>query len=607
MFKLSRYFKPLDWILLSLALIIIGCQVYFDLFLPDKIQMVMTSFTYVPASNTWIKPSVAKIWELAGYAICFVLGSLACGIVTVYLSSHISRNYAAYVRKNLFSHINTLSAEQIEKLTVPSLINRNTGDCSKAANGFDSIVRLGIAAPASAIGGIAKIVVDAKDSAGGDSVAIPISLITASAVILLSLAIGTIGKLVIPHFKKQATLIDDYNKKTRENITGIRVVRAFNTQDMHSQRSMETTNKIYKNDKFIYTCLNTSFPIILIIINFTTIAIYWVGGSLIHNGTWNTTYIPTLAKYQMLSVTVIFSFMKLVMLMFFVPNAIVSSKRINEVFSIHSTIVSGDRKELPNQKFKSLEFKNVSMRFYGAPEDVIHDVSFKVNAGETMAIIGATGCGKSIVISLIPRIYDSTGGEILINGIDIKEYDLETLRDLIGYVPQKNFLFNESIKKNIANGIINKKYSEQEVDEKVKWASKIASAEQFIDAMPDKYEYVISQNATNLSGGQKQRLAIARAIVRNPEMLIFDDSFSALDMATDQKVRDLINTNLRNTTKIIVAQRIGTILHADKILVLSEGKSIGFDNHKNLMKKCKTYEEIALSQLSRKELDNVKA
>jgi len=342
---------------------------------------------------------------------------------------------------------------------------------------------------------------------------------------------------------------------------------------------------------------------IMVIINFITIGIYWAGAHLIYTGAETLSFLPVLIKYTMLSTVIVFAFVRMVMLLFFVPPAMVSSKRIREVFSVNSSIIPGKQKTLP--KFDSLEFKNVSLKFSAGADYALKDINFKITKGETLAIVGSTGSGKSTVINLIPRIYDVTEGEILLNGVNIKEYDTASLHDMIGFVPQKNFLFGTTVRENIRLGIINKHLSSKEVDKRIKWAAKIAQADSFVKKLHGGYEHVISQNATNLSGGQKQRLAIARALVRKPEMLIFDDSFSALDMATDQKVRESIKDEL-NSTKIIVAQRIGTILNADQILVLNNGKIAGIGNHKELMKKSKIYKEIALSQLNRKELSHVK-
>jgi ATP-binding cassette subfamily B protein len=521
-------------------------------------------------------------------------------MVVGYTSAVISSNYSLYIRKSFFAHVNSFNQSEIDKFSIPSLINRNTNDVVNATMAFNMSIRLAISAPASAIGGILKVVLDSKDSGTGN-LNYTFPLIMGCGIGMLIVLFTVVLIIVLPRFKKNKVYMDGMNDVARENISGIRVIRAFNSQTYHDTKFNNINEKNKTNDFVLNATINSAFPFIQSIITFMTLGFYWVAAYMIYKGDATLTIIPTVIKYAMLSTIIIFSFIRIIMLFFFVPNGIISAKRINAVFDTKTKIVEKKVKPIRTRVSGVVEFKNVNLKFEGAKENVLSNINFKVNKGETLAIIGSTGTGKSRIINLIPRMMDATSGEILVDGVNIKDMGLIDLRNRIGFVPQKNFLFNTTINQNIEYGIINPK-ANKDNKKAIQKACQIACAAPFIEKISDKYEHLISQNATNLSGGQKQRLAIARAIVRNPEILIFDDSFSALDMATDKKVRDNIKKEMVGVTKIIVAQRIGTVLDADNIMVVDKGKVVGFGPHKKLLKTCKVYQEIALSQLSRKEL-----
>ena len=454
-------------------------------------------------------------------------------------------------------------------------------------------MQLMIKAPVTAVWAITKIL--------GKS--IEWSIVTAIAVLVLLITIGIIMAIVMPKFKVVQELIDKINSVTRENLSGIRVVRAFNAEEYQEEKFDKVNTKLTNQQLFNQKAFNFLSPVMYIVMYFLTLAIYFIGAILINNSNLSDKIVlfGDMIVFSSYAMQVIMAFLMLAMIFMMLPRAEVCAKRINEVLDTKSTIKNGTIKKKMPGKEGTVEFKNVSFKYPDADEYILENISFTANTGETVAFIGSTGSGKSTLINLIPRFYDATEGEVLVDGINVKEYDEEYLNNIIGYVPQKAVMFSGSILSNITYGkSINGKPSK----DKVKEAIKISQAEEFVSKLKDKEKSHIAQGGTNVSGGQKQRLSIARTIARNPEIYIFDDSFSALDYKTDATLRNELKKYTKNATSLIVAQRIGTILNADKIIVLDKGKCVGIGTHKELMKKCKIYKEIALSQVTKEELEN---
>ena len=414
--------------------------------------------------------------------------------------------------------------------------------------------------------------------------------------------IGTLMLIVLPRFKIVQKLIDNINDKTRENLTGVRVIRAFNAEKYQEGRFEEGNEKLTNTQMFNQRMMSIMSPTMYLIMNLLPLSIYIIGAGLINNAGMfdRLNLFSDMVVFSSYAMQVIMSFLMLAMIFMIIPRASVSASRINEVLDTNSSIINGNLKALRTNEVGTVEFKNVSFKYPDAEEYILNNISFKANRGDVVAFIGSTGSGKSTLVNLVPRFYDATSGEVIIDGVNIKDYDLETLYNKISYVPQKAVLFNGTVKSNITYG----KSLNNISDDDIVSASKVAQAYEFISKMDDKFDSHIASGGTNISGGQKQRLSIARAIARNPEIYIFDDSFSALDYKTDSDLRHALKKHTKNATCLIVAQRIGTIMHADKIVVLDNGKCVGIGTHKELLKSCKVYKEIALSQLSEEELDN---
>lgn len=526
--------------------------------------------------------SVGDIWWNAGMMILFAaLSMLAQGIIAVFAAG-ISANISRTLRSEMNKKIAYMSLAEINHFSTASLITRTTNDVQQYQFTIILLLRMVFSAPVTAIWAICKIQVVSGE----------LTLIPAIGIVLLVLGLILLMIFVLPKFKIIQKLLDRVNGITKENLEGIRVVRAYNAEDYQDNKFQEANRKLTKDQLYAGRMLSLINPLITIIMNGITLGIYWLGSVLINQGT---TDYATVTSFMTLSSQIIMSFMMLMMMFVMWPRANVSAQRILEVLNANNSITD-PVEEKPLKEKGTVEFKDVTFAYPDSENPVIEHVSFKAKKGQTVAFIGSTGSGKSTVISLVNRLYDSTSGEVMIDGTDIKDIKQEHLRHLIGYVPQKALLFSGTIHSNIA--FRNPDLSEEEM----KKAARVSCSEEFIEKMDDKYESHIAQGGTNVSGGQRQRLCIARAIATNPEILIFDDSFSALDFKTDKTVRENLAKEYKDTTKLIVATRIGTIMDADLIVVLSEGKVVGEGTHKELLQNCDVYRDIALSQLTKEEL-----
>lgn len=582
MFKLFKYLKWKEWILLVLSLAFIAGQVWCNISLPQATIDLSGFLQSSPLSEYWQDIVITSLIML-GYAC----GVVVCAMIAHYLSALVVTNLLARVRGKLFERVNSFSHTEINKFSIPSLITRSTNDITQLQQVLTTTITLGLQAPLTAILAIINIVDISSTHAAGD-----LSWVNIVSVVAIILVVSIIIFTVVPKFKKIQKTTDELNLVTRENLTGLKVVRAYSAEKSQEEK-FETVNKKYsKISLFVNRILAIIEPSLSLIMQGTSLAIVWIVGILTKTNPLVTEVMLGFTQYSMF---IIMSFTSLSVLFMFVPRGIVSGKRINEVLETQTTILDG-KGAVPTEK-GSISFKNVYFRYPDSDADVLENISFDVKKGQTIAFIGSTGSGKSTLINLIPRFYDCSNGEILVGGVNVKDYTLHQLHDMIGYVPQKGVLFSGTVAENIRYG------KEDATDEEVKKAIEISQSD-FVYSFPEELDYHISQGGKNVSGGQKQRLSIARAIIKDPDILIFDDSFSALDYKTDKIVREKLNETYKETTKVIVAQRIGTILNADIIVVLNEGKIVGMGKHEQLLKSCDVYREIALSQLSKEELEN---
>ncbi len=585
MFKIFKNFTKKDVFLIFICILLIVFQVWLDLKLPDYMTAI-TKFVQTEGSK------VTDVLKQGGYMLLCAFGSLASAIFVGYLASMISATFSKNLRKKLFENVESFGMEEIKRFSTSSLITRTTNDITNVQMFISMGLQMLIKAPITAAWAIFKILNKSWQW----------SAVTGGAVIILIITVVILMITVLPKFKIVQKLIDNINSLTRENLTGIRVVRAFNAEKYQENKFELGNDKLTKTQLFNQRTMSILSPIMYMVMNVLTLSIYMIGAVLINNAFMANKIglFSDMVVFSSYAMQVIMAFLMLAMIFIMYPRAAVSAERINEVIETESNIKGGNI--IKENKIKGeVEFKNVSFKYPDSEEYMIKNISFKANKGETVAFIGSTGSGKSTLINLIPRFYDVTDGEILVDGINVKDYSLELLHSKIGYVPQKAVMFNGTINYNVSYGKgKNKKINEN----KIKEAIEIAQGKEFVERMPDKYESNISQGGTNISGGQKQRLAIARAIARDPEIYIFDDSFSALDYKTDYLLRKELKEYTKDTTNLIVAQRIGTIMNADKIIVLENGKCVGMGTHKELLKDNDVYREIAYSQLSKEELEN---
>ena len=586
MLKLLKTLNKKDWLCVFICAILVVFQVWLELKMPDY----MSNITQLVQTKG---ASMNDILREGSYMLLCAFGSLVSAVIVGYFASLIAASFSLRTREKVFKKVENLSAEDIKKFSTSSLITRTTNDITQIEMLIAMGMQLMIKAPVTAVWAITKIL--------GKS--IEWSIVTTIAVLVLLITIGIIMAIVMPKFKVVQELIDKINSVTRENLSGIRVVRAFNAEEYQEEKFDKVNTKLTNQQLFNQKAFNFLSPVMYIVMYFLTLAIYFIGAILINNSNLSDKIVlfGDMIVFSSYAMQVIMAFLMLAMIFMMLPRAEVCAKRINEVLDTKSTIKNGTIKKKMPGKEGTVEFKNVSFKYPDADEYILENISFTANTGETVAFIGSTGSGKSTLINLIPRFYDVTEGEVLVDGINVKEYDEEYLNNIIGYVPQKAVMFSGSILSNITYG---KSINGKPNKDKVKEAIKISQAEEFVSKLKDKEKSHIAQGGTNVSGGQKQRLSIARTIARNPEIYIFDDSFSALDYKTDATLRNELKKYTKNATSLIVAQRIGTILNADKIIVLDKGKCVGIGTHKELMKKCKVYKEIALSQVTKEELEN---
>lgn len=565
------------------ALLVLG-QVYFDLTLPDY----MTDLTMM--LNT-AGSETSDILNVGLKMLGCTLASAALAIGCGYLSAKTASGFSYTVREKLFNHVMDMGSEEMQDFSIPSLITRTTNDITQIQMIISMGLQMIIKSPIMAVWAVIKILGKSWE----------LSAVTAAFVVVICVFVLAVMATCIPRFRIVQKLTDKINRVARENLTGINVVHAFNAEKYQNDKfdvpSKDMMNTQLKNQRMFALMM----PVMNIGMNGLTLAIYWLGAVLIQQIALTAvqdriTFFSNVVVFSTYATYVVMSFMMLVMIFMMLPAAQVSAERINEVLERDVNIKEGSVGEGREQG--TVEFKNVSFRYPHASEDELSNISFKIEKGQTLAIIGATGSGKTTLISLIPRFYDATEGEVLVDGVNVKNYKFDTLYDKLGYVTQKAVLFAGSIRENVFFG----ESAAPETDEELKNAIELSQAEEFVNKLPDGTEHMISQMGRNVSGGQKQRLSIARALSRKPEILVFDDSFSALDYKTDAKLREGLNEKLKDTTKIIVAQRISTIRHADKIIVLDRGEAVGMGTHDELMKNCDVYKEIALSQLSAAEL-----
>lgn len=584
MIKLLKKMGKREVLMAVLCTLLVLGQVYFDLTLPDY----MTDLTMM--LNT-AGSETSDILNVGLKMLGCTLASAALAIVCGYLSAKTASGFSYTIREKLFNHVMDMGSEEMQDFSIPSLITRTTNDITQIQMIVSMGLQMIIKSPIMAVWAVIKILGKSWE----------LSAVTAAFVVVICVFVLAVMATCIPRFRIVQKLTDKINRVARENLTGINVVHAFNAEKYQNDKfdvpSKEMMNTQLKNQRMFALMM----PVMNIGMNGLTLAIYWLGAVLIQQIALTAvqdriTLFSNVVVFSTYATYVVMSFMMLVMIFMMLPAAQVSAERINEVLERDVNIKEGSVSEGREQG--TVEFKNVSFRYPHASEDELSNISFKINKGQTLAIIGATGSGKTTLISLIPRFYDATDGEVLVDGVNVKNYKFDTLYDKLGYVTQKAVLFAGSIRENVFFG----ESGAPETDDELKNAIELSQAEEFVDKLPDGTEHMISQMGRNVSGGQKQRLSIARALSRKPEILVFDDSFSALDYKTDAKLREGLNEKLGDTTKIIVAQRISTIRHADKIIVLDRGEAVGMGTHEELMKSCDVYKEIALSQLSAAEL-----
>lgn len=582
MIKLLKEFRKKDFALIFACVLLIVFQVWLDLKLPD----------YMSEITRLVQTEGTKIGEVltqGGYMLLCAGGSLLSAFIVGYMTSYISATFSKRTRKTLFEKVQDFSMEEIKKFRTSSLITRTTNDITNIQMFISMGLQMLIKAPITAVWAVLKILGKGWQW----------SLATLVAVFILLFVIVILMITVLPKFKLVQKLIDNINSLARENLNGIRVVRAFNAEKYQEDKFEKGNEELTKTQTFNQKMMSVMSPTMYLIMNFLTLSIYSIGANLLSNaGMFDRLDIfSDMVVFSSYAMQVIMAFLMLAMIFIMYPRASVSAARINEVLDTKTKIKSGNFNGY-TKEVGEIEFKNVSFKYPDADEYVLKNISFKASKGDTLAIIGSTGSGKSTIVNLIMRFYDVTEGEILIDGVNVKDYDLEVLHEKLGYVPQKAVMFDGSVNYNIG-------YGKNEIPKKeIKKAAKIAQANEFVENMPKKYEANIAAGGTNISGGQKQRLAIARAIAKNPEIFVFDDSFSALDYKTDYVLRKELKENIKEATNVIVAQRIGTIINADTIVVLDKGKTVGTGKHKELLKKCKVYKEIALSQVTKEELEN---
>ena len=586
MIKMFKNLKKRDWLFILTSLIFIICQIWLDLKMPDY----MSNITALVQTEGSVMKDILRE---GAYMLLCALGSLISSIIVGYCASRIGTSFGKNLRKRIFDKVMDFNMEEIKRFSTSSLITRNINDVMQVQNFIVMGMQMFIKAPIMAIWAISKIA----------NKGFEFTLITGIGVFIVLSLIITLVIIVLPKFKIVQKLTDNLNRITRENLTGVRVIRAYNAENYQQSRFENANNELTNTNMFTQKTMAIMGPVMSIVMSGISLAIYWVGAYLINEANMldKIEIFGNMVVFSSYAIQVIMSFMMLVMIFVLYPRASVSAKRINEVLDTKINVLDGKIDSDTTSLKGVVEFRNVSFKYPDAEEYILKNISFRANQGETIAFIGSTGSGKSTLINLIPRFYDVTDGEILIDGVNVRDMKLSYLHNKLGYIPQKAVMFKGTIKENIAFG--NTNFSKPS-DEQIKDAIKVSQAYEFVSNMKEKENTEISQGGTNVSGGQKQRLSIARAIARDPEIYIFDDSFSALDYKTDYLLRKELKRHTKNATIFIVAQRIGTIKDADKIIVLDNGDCVGIGTHDELMENCNVYKEIALSQVTKEELDN---
>ncbi|MBA9084916.1 ATP-binding cassette subfamily B protein [Fontibacillus solani] len=582
MVKILKYLNPKEWALFGVSLIFIVAQVWLDLELPNYMGEI-TRLVQTPGSE------MSEIIATGGWMLLCALGSLVTSIVVAGIAARIAANFSSRLRSKLFDRVQSFSMEEINSFSTASLITRSTNDITQVQMLIVIGLQLLVKAPILAVWALLKITGKSWQW----------SLTTGIAVGVLILIVGICIVLVLPKFQKLQQLTDNLNRVSRENLTGLRVIRAYNAEGYQEDKFSDANQALTRTNLFSNNVLAVLMPSITMIMSGLSLAIYWVGAVLIQSAGMSDKMglFSDMIVFSSYAIQVVMAFMMLIMIFILMPRAHVSAKRINEVLDTKLSLTNGSMTTSSSKLFGEVEFRNVSFKYPDADDYVIKDISFTAKKGETVAFIGSTGCGKSTVVNLIPRFYDATEGEVLVDGVNVNQYKQSALRNKMGYVSQKAVLFGGTVTSNIAFGDNGSDVSAEVVD-----AVYTSQASDFVEKMEGSYDAHIAQGGSNLSGGQKQRLSIARAIARRPEILIFDDSFSALDYKTDRKLRSELKKGARGTTMLIIAQRIGTIKDADKIIVLEDGRIAGMGTHEELMDTCSVYQEIAYSQLSKEEL-----
>ncbi|WP_462409444.1 ABC transporter ATP-binding protein [Neobacillus sp. Marseille-QA0830] len=584
MLKIFKYFQKKDWLLIFCSLVFIVTQVWLDLKIPDYMAEI-TKLVQTEGSK------ISDVLVQGSYMLFCAVGSMLASMCTVFLAARVAAGFSVRLRGKVFEKTMSFSIEEISRFSTASLITRSTNDIMQVQMLIIMGLQVVIRAPIMAVWAILKITGKAWEWTAA----------TGSAVAFLCVLIAIVVLVALPKFRVIQTLTDQLNRVTRENLSGIRVVRAYNAEGYQEEKFEQANNELTRTNLFTGRTMAILFPSIGLMMSGMNLAIYWIGAVIINNAALpdRLSRFSDMVVFSSYAMQIIMSFMMLSMVFIMMPRAAVSAKRINEVLDTKVKIEDGNPKDAEKgRNTGEIEFCNVSFKYPDAEDYVIKNVSFKAHHGETVAIIGSTGSGKSTLLNLIPRFMDASEGAVLIDGVDVKNYSLGALRNKLGYVSQKAIMFSGSVASNVAFG-----EDEKKAVTDVHRAVDIAQGKEFVEKMEGQYEADIAQGGTNISGGQKQRLSIARAIYKNPEVYLFDDSFSALDYKTDRVLRSRLKKEIKDATSIIVAQRIGTIIDADRIIVLDQGEVVGIGTHKELMKTCNVYQEIAYSQLSKEELE----
>ena len=589
MLKVLKTLKWREWLYAAVAVGFIVLQVWLDLKMPDYMSQITQLAVMGDAAN------MPEIWKNGGLMLACALGSAVSSVAVGFFAARIAASVSFRLRSRVFDKVEGFSMEEINKFSTASLITRTTNDIMQVQMLISMGLQVVIKAPILAVWAVCKILTRNWQW----------SVVTAAAVVIMAVMMLFILIVVFPKFRRVQKLTDNLNSVTRENLTGVRVVRAYNAEKYQEKKFEDANLELTKTQLFTSRAMAVLAPVMTMIMSGLTLAIYWIGAYLIDalpTAAERSALFGQMAAFSGYAMQVVVAFMMLAMIFIIMPRAMVSVKRIGEVLDTESTIKDGTLTASPEgSPVGTVEFRNVSFKYPDAGEYVLRDISFKAEKGQTVAFIGSTGSGKSTAINLVPRFYDATEGEVLVDGVNVKDYTLRALHDKIGYVPQRAVMFSGTVESNVAYG--EKEGTEYTLDD-VKDAVRVAQGTDFIEKKDDTYRAHVAQGGTNFSGGQKQRLAIARAVCRRPEIYIFDDSFSALDYKTDRQLRTALKEETGEATSLIVAQRIGTIRDADLIIVLDEGKVVGKGTHDELMQSCEVYREIAYSQLSAEELEN---